>query len=432
MFIDDVIIKVKAGNGGNGVVAFRHEKYVPLGGPSGGDGGNGGSIIFVGDEGLTTLLDFRYQKKIISENGQSGMSKNMFGRNGENTYIRVPIGSVIYDYEKNRIIGDITKNKQELLIVSGGKGGKGNARFATSRVTAPEICERGEPGEEKLIKIELKLLADVGLVGFPNVGKSTLISALSKAKAKIADYPFTTLVPNLGVVQVPDGRSFVMADLPGLIEGASSGLGLGHKFLKHIERTRVIVHLLDASKNDENEILSNYLIINKELEKFNPKLLERPMVVALNKIDILNNREVVERIKKGIDKPIIEISAYTKENLDKLLYIIADLLVNSPITTFEDKTIDNFVEYKFEKDEKKFIIKKESDGVYNIEGIELKKIFDQTDFSKETNAKIFARKIRSMGVDDELRKLGVQNGDIVRIFGYEFEFMEWGKNEKKN
>ncbi|MDD3382912.1 MAG: GTPase ObgE, partial [Bacilli bacterium] len=248
MFIDDVIIKVKAGNGGNGVVAFRHEKYVPLGGPSGGDGGNGGSIIFVGDEGLTTLLDFRYQKKIISENGQSGMSKNMFGRNGENTYIRVPIGSVIYDYEKNRIIGDITKNKQELLIVSGGKGGKGNARFATSRVTAPEICERGEPGEEKLIKIELKLLADVGLVGFPNVGKSTLISALSKAKAKIADYPFTTLVPNLGVVQVPDGRSFVMADLPGLIEGASSGLGLGHKFLKHIERTRVIVHLLDASK----------------------------------------------------------------------------------------------------------------------------------------------------------------------------------------
>jgi len=424
MFIDDVIIKVKAGNGGNGVVAFRHEKYVPLGGPSGGDGGNGGSIIFVGDEGLTTLLDFRYQKKIISENGQSGMSKNMFGRNGENTYIRVPIGSVIYDYEKNRIIGDITKNKQELLIVSGGKGGKGNARFATSRVTAPEICERGEPGEEKLIKIELKLLADVGLVGFPNVGKSTLISALSKAKAKIADYPFTTLVPNLGVVQVPDGRSFVMADLPGLIEGASSGLGLGHKFLKHIERTRVIVHLLDASKNDENEILSNYLIINKELEKFNPKLLERPMVVALNKIDILNNREVVERIKKGIDKPIIEISAYTKENLDKLLYIIADLLVNSPITTFEDKTIDNFVEYKFEKDEKKFIIKKESDGVYNIEGIELKKIFDQTDFSKETNAKIFARKIRSMGVDDELRKLGVQNGDIVRIFGYEFEFME--------
>lgn len=424
MFIDDVIIKVKAGNGGNGVVAFRHEKYVPLGGPSGGDGGNGGSIIFVGDEGLTTLLDFRYQKKIISENGQSGMSKNMFGRNGENTYIRVPIGSVIYDYEKNRIIGDITKNKQELLIVSGGKGGKGNARFATSRVTAPEICERGEPGEEKLIKIELKLLADVGLVGFPNVGKSTLISALSKAKAKIADYPFTTLVPNLGVVQVPDGRSFVMADLPGLIEGASSGLGLGHKFLKHIERTRVIVHLLDASKNDENEILSNYLIINKELEKFNPKLLERPMVVALNKIDILNNREVVERIKKGIDKPIIEISAYTKENLDKLLYIIADLLVNSPITTFEDKTVDDFVEYKFEKDEKKFIIKKESDGVYNIEGIELKKIFDQTDFSKETNAKIFARKIRSMGVDNELRKLGVQNGDIVRIFGYEFEFME--------
>ncbi|MDD3382160.1 MAG: Obg family GTPase CgtA, partial [Bacilli bacterium] len=298
------------------------------------------------------------------------------------------------------------------------------ARFATSRVTAPEICERGEPGEEKLIKIELKLLADVGLIGFPNVGKSTLISALSKAKAKIADYPFTTLVPNLGVVQVPDGRSFVMADLPGLIEGASSGLGLGHKFLKHIERTRVIVHLLDASKNDENEILSNYLIINKELEKFNPKLLERPMVVALNKIDILNNREVVERIKKGIDKPIIEISAYTKENLDKLLYIIADLLVNSPITTFEDKTIDDFVEYKFEKDEKKFIIKKESDGVYNIEGIELKKIFDQTDFSKETNAKIFARKIRSMGVDNELRKLGVQNGDIVRIFGYEFEFME--------
>ncbi|MGI6710018.1 MAG: GTPase ObgE [Bacilli bacterium] len=424
MFIDEVVIKVKAGRGGNGIVAFRREKYVPFGGPSGGDGGNGGSIIFIGDEGLTTLLDFRYQKKITSENGQNGMSKNKFGKNGENTYIRVPIGSVIYDYEKKIIIGDITKDKQELLVASGGKGGKGNARFATSRVTAPEICEKGEPGEEKTIKIELKLLADVGLVGLPNAGKSTLISALSKAKVKIADYPFTTLVPNLGVVQVPDGRSFVMADLPGLIEGASSGLGLGYRFLKHIERTRVIIHLIDISQVDEHNLLTNYSVINKELEKFNPKLLERPMLVVLNKIDIISNRDIIEKMKEVIDRPIIEISAYTRENLDKLLYKVADLLETSSITTFEDKTITEFVEYKYEKEEEKFVIKKDSDGVYNVEGAVVKKIFERTDFSNETNAKIFARKLRTMGVDAELRKLGVKNGDVVRIFGYEFEFIE--------
>ena len=262
MFIDEVKITVKAGKGGNGIVAFRREKYVPKGGPAGGDGGNGGSVIFVGESGLTTLLDLRYNKVLKAADGENGMAKNCFGKAADNIYVKVPLGTVIYDEVLGSVIADITKHGQEVVICKGGKGGRGNSSFATSRVPAPYICESGLPGEEKSLKIELKVLADVGLVGLPNAGKSTLISVVSAAKPKIANYPFTTLVPNLGVVGVKDGRSFVMADLPGLIEGASIGAGLGLNFLKHIERTRVIAHVIDMDPLDKSDPYNNYLIIN--------------------------------------------------------------------------------------------------------------------------------------------------------------------------
>ena len=299
MFIDDVKIFVKGGKGGNGAVAFRREKYEPLGGPAGGDGGKGGSVIFVGDEGLTTLLDFRYQKHIVAPDGENGKPKNCYGRDGKDIRVKVPVGSVVTDLTTGAVLADITRHGQEAVIARGGRGGRGNTRFATPKIPAPEFAEKGEAGEEREIRIELKILADVGLVGFPNVGKSTLISALSSAKPKIADYPFTTLVPNLGVVQAKDGRSFVAADLPGLIEGASEGAGLGFRFLKHIERTRVIVHVLDMAIKDRDPH-ADYLTINQELENYNPKLLLRPQIIAANKMDLPEAEENLKILKEKI------------------------------------------------------------------------------------------------------------------------------------
>ena len=298
MFVDDVKLVVKAGNGGNGAVSFRHEKYIAKGGPYGGDGGKGGSIIFVGDEGLTTLLDFKYKRKITAKNGENGMTKNCFGKDATDVYIKVPVGSVVYDLTNNIVIADITKHNQQAIIAKGGRGGRGNSSFATARIPAPEFAENGEPGEEKEIRIELKVLADVGLVGFPSVGKSTLISICSACKPKIADYHFTTLVPNLGVVQVKDGRSFVMADLPGLIEGASNGAGLGFQFLKHIERTRVIVHVIDMSGLEGRDPIVDYQKINNELVTYNPKLMLRPQIVVANKMDLPSSKESFIKFKE--------------------------------------------------------------------------------------------------------------------------------------
>lgn len=427
MFIDDVSLIVKAGNGGNGVVAFRREKYVPKGGPAGGDGGKGGSIIFVGDEGLTTLLDLKYNRIIKANNGQNGMAKNCFGKDAEDVYIKVPVGSVVYDTKLNSVIADITKHKQEVVIVRGGKGGRGNTSFATARVPAPEICENGLPGEEREIRVELKVLADVGLVGFPSVGKSTLISVVSAAKPKIADYHFTTLVPNLGVVRVKDGRSFVMADLPGLIEGASQGAGLGYQFLRHIERTRVIVHVIDMASFEGRDPYNDYVTINKELENYNSKLLLRPQIIIANKMDLEGALENLENFKQKIENkevPIIPISAYTKNNLDEALYKIADILDTVKLDQFNETIVEEEIEYKFVKEEDPFVIEKNDDGVYNITGPMIKKFFDVTDFNKDENVKLFARRIRNLGVDDALRKLGVKHGDTVRIFGYEFEFLD--------
>lgn len=423
MFVDDVSVIIKAGNGGNGAVSFRHEKYVAKGGPYGGNGGRGGNVIFVGDSGLTTLMDFKYIRKIKAQNGENGMTKNMFGKDAEDIYIKVPIGSVVYDKLTNTVIADITKHNQEAIICKGGRGGRGNSAFATARIPAPQFAENGEPGEEKEIRIELRVLADVGLVGFPSVGKSTLISVTSAAKPKIASYHFTTLIPNLGVVRVKDGRSFIMADLPGLIEGASNGAGLGIQFLRHIQRTRVIVHIIDMSGIEGRNPINDYLIINKELENYDPKLLKRPQIVVANKMDLENSKENLIAFKDKFPQlSIIPISAYTKDNIDELLYQIADILDNSPIDTFEEPVQDEIVEYNFVKKEDPFTIEKTDEGLYNVIGPAVKKIFDSTDFNREESVKMFAKRIRDLGVDAKLKELGVQDGDTVLIFNYEFEF----------
>lgn len=424
MFIDDVKIFVKGGKGGNGAVAFRREKYEPLGGPAGGDGGKGGSVIFVGDEGLTTLLDFRYQKHIVAPDGENGKPKNCYGRDGKDIRVKVPVGSVVTDLTTGAVLADITRHGQEAVIARGGRGGRGNTRFATPKIPAPEFAEKGEAGEEREIRIELKILADVGLVGFPNVGKSTLISALSSAKPKIADYPFTTLVPNLGVVQAKDGRSFVAADLPGLIEGASEGAGLGFRFLKHIERTRVIVHVLDMAIKDRDPH-ADYLTINQELENYNPKLLLRPQIIAANKMDLPEAEENLKILKEKIrDVPIIPVSAYARRNLDELVYKIADVLDSVAVDAFLEPVREEIVKYKFTPAPPPFTITKAEDGVYVVDGPAIRRHFERTNFDREEEVKRFAQRLRRLGVDEELRKLGVKHGDPVRVIKYEFEFWD--------
>lgn len=440
MFVDDVTISVKAGNGGNGCVSFRHEKFVPLGGPNGGNGGRGGDVIFVGEKGLTTLLDLKFNKKIKAQPGENGAPKDCFGKDGADVYIKVPIGSVIYDLKTNRVIADITKDKQEAIICKGGKGGKGNTAFATPRISAPQICEKGGIGEEKDIRVELKVLADVGLVGFPSVGKSTLLSVVSAARPKIADYHFTTLIPNLGVVQVKDGRSFVMADLPGLIEGASLGAGLGFQFLRHIERTRVIVHIVDMASVECRDPFEDYLKIKKELKEYDEKLMLRPEIIVANKMDIAEASENLKVFKQKMEEKfppvinemgekeypytIIPISAYTRENLDELLFKVADILDTISIDAFTEDFADEVVEYTYEKAPDPFTITLADDGIYEVTGPMIQKYFDQCDFTHEENVKLFARRIRNLGVDAALRKLGVTHGDTVRILGYEFEFFD--------
>ena len=440
MFVDDVTILVKAGNGGNGCVSFRHEKFVAKGGPNGGNGGRGGDVIFIGDKGLTTLLDLKFNKKIRAENGENGAAKDCFGADGNDIYVHVPIGSVVYDKASGVVIADITKDNQEAIVCHGGKGGKGNAAFATSRISAPHICEKGGVGEEKEIRVELKVLADVGFVGFPSVGKSTLLSVISAARPKIADYHFTTLAPNLGVVQVKDGRSFVAADLPGLIEGASLGAGLGFQFLRHIERTRVIVHIVDMARVEGRDPFDDYLKIKKELEEYDKKLLLRPEIIVANKMDIAESQENLDEFIKKMRKKfpqvenemgekvdtftIIPISAYTKENLDELLFKIADTLETISLEQFSEIEQSEVVEYIHEKAPEPFTITLGEDGIYDVSGPMIQKYFDITDFDHEENVKLFARRIRNLGVDERLRKLGVKHGDTVRILGYEFEFFD--------
>ena len=425
MFVDDVTFRIKAGNGGNGNASFRHEHGVEKGGPFGGNGGRGGNIIFVGDGGLTTLLDLKYRHLIKAENGENGMTKNMFGHAGKDVYIKVPIGSVVYDNDKNIILADITRAGEEVIIAKGGKGGRGNTAFANAHVTAPMYAENGEPGEEINVRVVLKILADVGLVGFPSVGKSTIISVASACKPKIADYPFTTLVPNIGVVRVSNGSSFVMADMPGLIEGASLGAGLGIQFLKHIERTRVLIHVIDMAPVDGRDPYEDYIKINKELENYNPKLLLRPQIIAANKMDMEEAKANLDALKKKIkDVEIVPISAYTRYNIDTLMQKAANLLKNTDLSQFEENDIDKVVEYRYEKAPDPFTIERLEDGTYNVVGPEIKRLFDATNFEKDESVRMFARKLRLLGVDAKLRELGVKNDDTVLILGYEFEFYD--------
>ena len=427
MFVDLVNIKVSSGKGGDGIVAFRREKYVPLGGPAGGDGGKGASVIFIGEEGLSTLIDLKFNKLVLAEDGEDGKPKKMDGAGGNDLIVKVPVGTTIYDNDTDLVIGDITEHRQKIMICKGGRGGRGNVKFTTSRNTAPEIAEKGEPGMVRNIRVELKVLADVGLVGLPSVGKSTIISVVSNSKPKIASYHFTTLAPNLGVVIADEERSFIMADLPGLIEGASLGHGLGLQFLRHIERTRVILHVIDMSGSEGRDPFEDYKVINKELESYKYNLLARPQIIVANKMDIEGAEENLELFKELIqeDYQIIPISAVTRDNVKELIYKTADLLdVTKRFDLYDDTDYDEVVEYLFEADEELFQITKGDDGVYDVTGKPLKKIFDMTDFKRDQSVKRFARQLRSIGIDRKLRELGVVNGDLVRIFEYEFEFVD--------
>ncbi len=426
-FIDKAKVFVQAGKGGDCVVAFRREAHVPKGGPAGGDGGKGGSVIFEATTSMSTLLDIRFKREYKARNGANGMAKKMAGASAEDIIIRVPVGTMITNADTDAVMADLTQDKQRVVIAKGGRGGRGNARFATSRNPAPTICERGEPGEKFNLICELKLLADVGLVGFPSVGKSTLLSVVSRARPEIADYHFTTIVPNLGVVQAKDGRSFVMADLPGLIEGASQGKGLGHQFLRHIERCRVIVHVIDMGASEGRDPVEDYRIINDELGQYKYRLLERPQIVIANKMDLEGAEENLARFKEAVgdEVEIFPISAITHDGLDLPLYRIADLLENTPEFAMSDEEIqENSVLYTFEGDSQpEFNIHNLGNGVFEVTGEKIERIVSMTSFTSDDAFKRFALKMRHLGLDEALRMAGIQDGNYVRILDFEFEWM---------
>ena len=435
MFLDQVTIDVKAGKGGDGMVAFRREKYVPDGGPAGGDGGRGGNVVLIVDEGLRTLMDFRFNRHFKAQPGENGMSKGMHGRGSEDLYVKVPQGTTVRDAETGRLLGDLIENGQTLVVAKGGRGGRGNIRFASPRNPAPEIAENGEPGQERKIELELKVLADVGLVGFPSVGKSTLLSIISAARPKIGAYHFTTLVPNLGMVNTKDGRSFVAADLPGLIEGASQGVGLGTQFLRHIERTRVILHVIDMSGMEGRDPYEDYLAINHELSSYNLRLMERPQIIVANKMDMPDAEEnlkvfkekLAKEQKDGLDEPIpvFPISGVTRKGIEALLSATADLLEVTPEFLLYDEEIEeDVVHYGFTKDEQEFQIDRDDDASWILSGEKLEKLFKMTNFEHDEAIMRFARQLRAMGVDEALRARGAKDGDIVRIGNFEFEFVE--------
>ncbi|MCA1031905.1 GTPase ObgE [Bacillus timonensis] len=428
MFVDQVKIYVKGGDGGNGMVAFRREKYVPKGGPAGGDGGKGANVVFEVDEGLRTLMDFRYQRHFKAPRGEHGMSKGQHGKNATDMVVKVPPGTVISDDDTKEVLADLTEHGQVAVIARGGRGGRGNSRFASPSNPAPEIAENGEPGQERYVQLELKVLADVGLVGFPSVGKSTLLSIVSSAKPKIAEYHFTTIVPNLGVVETEDNRSFVMADLPGLIEGAHQGVGLGHQFLRHIERTRVIVHVIDMSAMEGRDPYDDYLTINEELKEYNLRLTERPQIIVANKMDMPESDENLKAFREKLteDVKIFPISAITKQGLRELLFEIANLLEDTPEfpLTAEEEPATHRVVYKHEKEIDDFRITRESDGTFVISGENVEKLFKMTNFTREESVRRFARQLRGLGVDEALRQRGAKDGDLVKLLDYEFEFID--------
>ncbi len=421
MFVDETKIKVVAGTGGNGCLAFRREKFVPLGGPYGGNGGRGGNIVFRVDEGLNTLLDLKYQTIIKADKGSNGSGKNKHGASAKDTIVKVPQGTIIKDQLTEQIIADLNEKDMEVIVAYGGRGGRGNTAFKTQSNPAPNFAENGEPGEEKDLIVELKLMADVGLVGLPSVGKSTIISMISASKAKVAAYHFTTLSPNLGVCKARDGSSFVVADLPGLIEGASLGEGLGDRFLRHIERTRVIAHVIDMGSFEKRDPYLDYQTILKELETFNPKLLERPRIIIANKMDLEDAEENLLEFKKKVKEKIFPVVASENKGLEEVVDHLAKILKDIPKTELyaKDEQLSHVL-YKF-KEEKDFSITKEDD-VFVIRGDEIEKLFKMSRLNTEEAIYRFSRTLMKMGIDDELIAMGIEEGDTVKILDYEFEF----------
>lgn len=422
MFIDEVKLELIAGSGGDGCMAFRREKFVEMGGPYGGNGGKGSDIIFKVDEGLNTLIDLKYQKQIKGKKGNNGLGKGMNGKKAEDVIVRVPLGTVITDLDTNLVIADLTKKDDEVVVASGGRGGRGNIAFATKSNPAPHFAENGEPGEIRKVKVELKLLADVGLVGMPSVGKSTIISKISQAKPKIAEYHFTTLKPNLGVVKA-NNTSFVVADLPGLIEGASQGEGLGDQFLKHIERTRIIAHVIDMGATEGRNPYEDYIIINKELKEFNPKILEKPQIIIANKMDMPKALENLEKFKQKVKLDIYPVKAITNEGLKEVIEALAkklETIKKEPL--YEEEKFESHVLYKF-KEEQPFTITKEG-NTWIVKGEKIEKLLKMTKFNTDEAANRFANKLRKYGVDDKLRELGAIEGDTIRILDLEFEYKE--------
>ncbi|PJI07117.1 MULTISPECIES: GTPase ObgE [Clostridium] len=424
MFVDKARIFVKSGDGGDGAISFRREKYTPLGGPDGGDGGEGGDVILVADSNMTTLLDFKYKRKYVGERGQNGQGAKCYGRDGKDLYIKVPMGTVIKDVETDKIMADLAHKDDKFVVVKGGRGGKGNVKFCTPTRQAPNFAQPGMPGEERWISLELKLLADVGLIGFPNVGKSTLLSIASKARPKIANYHFTTITPNLGVVDVPGISSFVMADIPGIIEGASEGVGLGFEFLRHIERTRLLVHVVDISGSEGRDPLDDFMKINEELKKYNVKLWDRPQIVVANKSDMLYDDEVFEKFKAELKKlgynSVFKISAATKMGVEPLLKECARVLSTIPITDMEIPE-----EEKFVPEDKHFTytIRKE-ENTYIVEGSFVDRLLASVNVNEPDSFKYFHKVLRNKGIMNELDKMGIKDGDIVRLNDFEFEFLK--------
>lgn len=422
MFVDRVKIHVKGGNGGNGMVSFFRAKYITHGGPDGGDGGRGGDVIFVGDESMGTLMDFRYKRMFKAGNGQDGGKRNCFGKDGESVVIKVPVGTVIREAESGKIMADITKHGEEKILIHGGKGGKGNQHFATPTRQAPRYAEPGRVAKEYDVILELKLIADVGLIGFPNVGKSTLLSMVTNANPKIANYHFTTLAPNLGVVEGRYGDSFVLADIPGLVEGASEGVGLGHAFLRHVERTKVFIHVVDAAGVEGDDPVENVRKINQELEAYNPELMKRPQVIAANKTDIPGSEENVERLKEAYEKEgfeVFPISAATNKGLDELLTKVAEILKNYPEDIVFEEEYEEYDEVAV--DQEPFIIEIE-DEVYVVRGVGVEKMIGYTNIDTEKGFAFFQRYLKEKGIIEALEEKGIQEGDTVRIYDMEFEF----------
>ncbi len=427
MFYDYAKVNVKAGDGGNGIVAFRREKYVPKGGPAGGDGGKGGSIILRADEGLRTLIDFRYQTHYKGKRGDHGSGAKQHGRSADDIVLRVPVGTVVRDADTKKLLGDLRHHGQEIVVAQGGRGGRGNARFVSSTHRAPAFAENGEKGEERWITLELKLLADVGLVGFPNVGKSTIISRVSAAKPKIANYHFTTLEPNLGMVRVDAGRSFVIADVPGLVEGAAEGAGLGHRFLRHVERTRVLVHVVDLSGSEGRDPLVDLAVIRGELERYAPQLNEKPMVIVANKVDLMSDDDrdaALARLSEAYPEVrIFPMSAATDSDLNELVYHLADILDAIGPVEYAEEDFEP-VEEEPQKQEAPFRVQKIGPDAYEVVGPEIDGLVGRTQFERDEAVERFMKILDNMGIEKALREAGIQDGDTVIVGPMALDYLE--------